>query len=294
MDEPDSLKKASRAVVFTVLGDGTDSQVITPDQLPRLQAQVRRSVETAFANAQEAYQKLNPSPDDPLFKMFKEAESLHDKIKSDRDVREKSFEALLDVYSKILDVKFGQSTTVPVVATGDAIEVRFDNCPTADAVKPANAGTCDASTATPILIIPVVGQRSPSFSTGIFFTGLDNPSYFKATDGTVQANAEDRFSPVLGALIHTPLVFFRNSYFSAPLSFGVALKDNNPVYLLGMSFIIGRSQRSVFTVGLSGGQVARLSGAALGQTINADQPPTTKVFRTRPMIGFTYNFGTPQ
>jgi hypothetical protein len=252
---------------------------------------VWRDVEEAFVRVHAAFGELDPGSDEEASDLFKSASARHDTLAATRADRDKNFEAFLVLYTKVDDPEFGQKISLPVASTGDEVEIRFDDCLTSGAAKAAGAETCDSSKATTILVIPIVGRRQPSFSTGIFFTGLDDPSYFKTADGIVQANAEDRFSPVLGALIHTPLVFFRGPNLSAPLSFGVALKDNNPVYLLGLSFIVGRSERSVFTLGIAGGQVTRLSGTALGEKITADQPPTTKVFRTRPMIGFTYNFG---
>jgi hypothetical protein len=289
-DDLSKLREECQTTVATAFRRSAEAGIVSPGELPTLRAQVRFKAEEAFGRVQGAFRDLKPENDKEISDLFDKASARHDTLVMGRAERDKNFETFLVVYSKINDPSFGQKTSLPVASSGDDVEIRFDDCLTADAAKAAETEACDSSKATTILLIPVVGQRKPSFSTGIFFTGLDDPKYFKRADDTVQANAADRFSPVLGALIHTPLVFFRGPNLSTPLSFGVGLKDNNPVYLLGLSFIVGRSERSVFTLGIAGGQVTRLSGTALGEKITADQPPTEKVFRTRPMIGFTYNF----
>jgi len=289
-DDLAKLREECQAIIATAFNASVDEKPIAPAALPNLRAKARAKVEAAFLKVNDTHGKLGSDNDKEIAELFAQASARHDTLIASRAERDKNFEAFLVLYSKLEDLAFGQETSLPVASTGDDVEIRFDDCLTSGAAKAEGVETCDSSKATTLLVIPIVGQRRPSFSTGIFFTGLDDPSYFKDADGVVRVNAEDRFSPVLGALIHTPLVFFRGANLSAPLSFGVALKDNNPVYLLGLSFIVGRSERSVFTLGIAGGQVTRLSGTSLGQKVVSDQPPTSKVFRTRPMIGFTYNF----
>jgi hypothetical protein len=260
IDNPAMLRDECQAIVATALR--MPEKVITPQQLPNLRATANRAAEDDFVKVKEAYSAIDPNDKDSA-SLFKKASKRSDDLAQSRTKRDNDFGTFLALFSKIQDPTFGKNTSLPVASTGDDVEIRFDDCLTSGAAQASGAGTCDSSKATTILVIPIVGQRQPSFSTGIFFTGLDDPSYFKAQNGKIQANAEDRFSPVLGALIHTPLIFFGGPNLSAPLSFGIALKDNNPVYLLGLSFIIGRKERSVLTLGMAGGQVTRLSGAEL-------------------------------
>jgi len=270
----------------------------------KLERQAAREKATAAAARKNAKKLVTPE----IAGLFAKAQKRHDALTSSRAQRDLQFASAMSVYANVLDPDFGCLLFGPVAATGDEIEITIETPLAADAAnftlspapektatgggagskKPAPAAAPSSQAA---LIIPVVGNHRPSFSTGIFFTGLVNPTFFRDSNGFVRQH-EDSFTPALGAMVHTPLWFPCPDY-SFQLSLGVALKDSNPLYLLGPSVIIGRHQRTVITAALAGGQVSRLSnGIRPGDMVPATTQLTTdKVFRYGFLLGLTYNFG---
>jgi hypothetical protein len=152
-----------------------------------------------------------------------------------------------------------------------------------------DSSSSDADQAT--LLIPVWARFRISFSTGAFFSGLTSPTFFKDAAGDARSGSADKFSTALGALVHTSLWAWNNSNVTFAWTLGVALKDSSPLYVLGPSFILGRRQRTVVSLGVAGGQVTRLSGISVGDPVTGDQVPTAKVFRYSFFFGLSYNFG---
>jgi hypothetical protein len=240
-------------------------------------------------------------------------------IDSTRQVRAAAFKAALQSYKQGTSSGFGTarpaaeavgsdddeiSITIALPLRGEA--ANFDQAAqsalgtAADSTTGGGSGkgggSASKSAATsavasnPTITIPVLGGFRPSVSSGIFFSGLTSPSFFKDANGKASSGARDKFSTALGALVHTPFST-SNPAVSVALSLGVAIKDSNPVYVLGPSVILGRRQRTVLSVGISGGQVTRLSGIKLGDAVSGDQVPTAKVFRYGFYFGLSYNFG---
>jgi hypothetical protein len=240
---------------------------------------------------------------------FAKAEKRHEALGTSKAARDLQFASAMSVYQNVLDDDFGCLLFGPVASTGDQVEITVETPLAPEAAnftlspEPAKsasggAGSKKATGAKPpasqaALIIPVLGRHRPSFSTGIFFTGLVNPTFFKDKDGKAAMNQKDKFTPALGAMVHTPLVYWHKyTDFSLHLRLGVALRDGNPIYALGPSLIIGRRQRTVLTAAVAGGQVNQLSGSdRLGQPVVDTQPKTDKVFRYGLLVGITYNFG---
>jgi hypothetical protein len=243
---------------------------------------------------------------------YAKAEKRHEALGASRSQRDLQFASMISVYANLLEPDFGCLLFGPVAATGDEVDITVETplAPEAanftlspEPAKSAGGGAgskkaapAKATASQVALIIPVVGRHRPSFSTGIFFSSLVNPTFFKDKNGNTAMNQKDTFTPALGAMVHTPLFSLCCPDASIQLSLGVALKDSVPIYALGPSVIIGRRQRTVITAAIAGGQVNRLSGSDRpGQPVQDTQPKTDKVFRYGFLLGLTYNFGsTPQ
>jgi hypothetical protein len=263
------------------------------DSLLAKRDELGNSLRVDFASLKEDFAVLKAQGvlNDDLTELFDNAQQRNKALEDSQEQREIQFRTSL----KIFDADFGTVTSPPVQATGDQIDIILKAPLSTDAAKLETASQSGAENSSdPLLSLPVIGSLRPSFSTGIFFTGLTSPTFFKkADDMTAQVNEKDRFTTALGAMVHTPALYCaEHPDLSLHLSLGVALKDNNPIYVLGPSLIIGRRQRTVITAGLAGGQVDRLSGLKLGDKVTGDQPTTVKVFRTNFFFALTYNFGT--
>jgi hypothetical protein len=283
----------------------------SPEALILVRAELAEHIEADFTELATAYQKAKKNKLVPVTvdvaELYAKAEKRHEALGSSRAQRDLQFASAMSVYANVLDPDFGCVLFGPVAATGDEVEITVETPLAAEAAnftlapeaeKTASSGGAGSKKPTPAkvaasqpaLIIPVIGSHRPSFSTGIFFTSLVNPTFFKDKANLARENSTDRFTPALGAMVHTPL-FFPCPEASIQLSLGVALKDSNPLYLLGPSVVIGRRQRTVITAAIAGGQVNRLSGLNLGDTVTDAQPKTEKVFRYGFLLGLTYNFG---
>jgi hypothetical protein len=273
-------------------------------RLMREAADAQRKAATEKAKA-DAEKLVTPALDD----LYAKAVKRHEAFAASRSQRDLQFASAMSAYANVRDQDFGCLLFGPVAATGDEVEITVETPLAGEAANftlspeaaPAAAGAGAgskkpeankvAAVSQPALIIPVIGSHRPSFSTGIFFTGLVNPTFFKDKDNKARQNNTDRFVPALGAMVHTPLFFPCPPEISFQLSLGVALKDSTPLYLLGPSVIVGRRQRTVITAAIAGGQVNRLSGLKLGDPVTDAQPKTEKVFRYGFLLGLTYNFG---
>jgi hypothetical protein len=304
-DDIHSLQDSSRGSADTLcqeidrLSGGPPQQCeTTPAGLMREYAKINFEVEQRYremieARAELKEQNLPAGRTKDVEDVYALEEQRYKSFTDSKNQRDQQLNRAVGLFAKIFEDGFGDLYFGPVAATGDQVEIVVDISLSPEAAglkltsssddKPSGDVKEKASTtpADPLLVIPVLGRHRPSFSTGIFFTGL--------VDKKAQDNQTDRFSTALGAMVHTPASFWwRHPDFSLHLSLGVALKDNNPIYVLGPSVIVGRQQRTVFTVGLAGGQVSRSSGSAT--TTNTQATPA-KVFRTSFFFALSYNFG---
>jgi hypothetical protein len=257
---------------------------------------------TAQANLarKTASQATTVTPD--LADLYAKAQKRHDSLVSSKSQRDQQFASTMSVYANLLDADFGCVLFGPVASTGDEVDISIDT-PLKDeaanfSLTPPPAAT-GAGTKKPVataaaapqvaLVIPVVRRYAPSFSTGIAFSNLGDPT-FSVKSGIVVRNAPDQFVPALGAMINTP-IFFPSPDLTFQLSLGVALKNSNPLYVLGPSIVIGRRQRTVITAGIAGAQVTELNGLKVGDPFNGTTVPTEKTFRLGWFVGLSYNFG---
>ena len=82
-------------------------------------------------------------------------------------------------------------------------------------------------------------------------------------------------------------------------SFGI-VTQSNPIYAIGASVMLGRTQRVSLTIGEAVGKVSRLSGDRLvnnepvplkvGDQITTTAVPTASRYMWRPFISLSYNF----
>jgi len=303
-DDLENLKKAVNDSAGRLCKESEPPCDPSPEGLLRARDRIASEVENQFnavlkERARLQGQKLTKE----VKEVFEVEKQRYKELLDTKAQRDQQFQKAIGLYAKILEPGFGTLSFGPVAATGDQVDIVADTSLSAEAaeIKLTSAaggqggGEVEKKSATsstdPLLVIPVLGRHRPSFSTGVFFTGLVSPTFFKDENKLAQRNETDRFTTALGAMVHTPVSYwFRYPDYSFHLSLGVALKDNNPIYVLGPSLIIGRRQRSVLTVGLAGGQVNRLSGIKLGGMVTGEQPSTVKVFRTNFFFALTYNF----
>lgn len=278
----------------------------SPEGLLSVYARINSDVERKYRDMVEAHAKLQsqglpPDQTKAIEDAYSVEEKRHQSIVDNKTKIDQQFNRAIGLFAKIFEPDFGDLYFGPVAATGDQVEIVVDTSLSPDAANLKLTATADAGSdgdvkqksaavsTDPLLVIPVLGRHRPSFSTGIFFTGL--------VDKKAQDNQNDRFSTALGAMVHTPAFYYcRQPDLSLHLSLGVALKDNNPIYVLGPSLIVGRQQRTVFTVGLAGGQVSRASGSSgtttgSGSGTTGSQTTPPKVFRTSFFFGISFNFG---
>jgi hypothetical protein len=273
---------------------------ITPEYLIDLRTRLAAAEETAFADLGTAYgtAKKSGGADADLGELYAKAQKRHDSITSSQSQRDQQFASTMSVYANLLDPGFGCVLFGPVASTGDEVDVTLDTqlkaeaanftltpTPTATGSGTKKAPAATAAAAQVALVIPVIRHYAPSFSTGIVFTNLVDPTFSVTSSGTVVKKKPDQFLPALGAMINTPLAF-PSPDLTIQWSLGVALKNSNPLYVTGPSVIIGRRQRTVVTAGLAGSQVTEVSGPVSGSTV-----PTQKAFRLGWFVGLSYNFG---
>jgi hypothetical protein len=316
IDDPTELARQSAAAESTLVREltapdpspcGTGN--CSPEALIQFHAKLSDLVDSDFTALTSVYNEAKQAKvvTVDFAELYTKAEKRHEALVSSRQQRDVQFASAISVYANILAPDFGCLLFGPVAATGDEVDIVVDtplkdeaaNFTLTPAAAPSAAGSGAGTTkpapnasVEPALVIPVVGRHAPSFSTGIFFTNLVNPTFVKGSDNTVHQNRKDLFAPALGAMVHTPLLF-PSPEVSIQLSLGVALKDSNPLYVLGPSVVLGRRQRTVITAGVAGTQVNRLTDLKVGDPVPASQsqPGTAKVFRLGYFVGLTYNFG---
>jgi hypothetical protein len=295
-ERPATVKNLSEAevpVAFTTLRSLLPKSGPVPStQIGQLYAELQQGAEREFSALETLAALPQIQQDDKLTSLFKSASERFAKLQAGREVQDRRIQAATAIYAAIEDGSFQEMTSKPVAATKDEVQVFIDT-PLTPAAKELSAAETAAASTDPMVIIPVYGHLRPTFSTGLFFTDLTNPTFFKNAEGKAEKNEEDDFSTAgVGALVHTPLPFSKSPNFTWAFSFGLAIKDSNPVYFAGPSFIIGRSQRTVISLGWAGAQVNRLTGLKLGDPVTADQPTAAKVFRSGAFVGISYNFGS--
>ena len=305
-DDLDSLRESSQGSADSLCqelsrftGGGFDVQkCATPAGLLHAYNQINFETEQRYREMTEAHaklqeQNLSAGKAKALEDVYTTEDQRHTTLVGNKGQRDQQLNRAVGLFAKIFEQDFGDLYFGPVAATGDQVEIVVDTSLSSEAAGLKLLSSTDdmasgdikeksSTTSTdPLLVIPVLGRHRPSFSTGIFFTGL--------VDKKAQDNQTDRFSTALGAMVHTPAFYcWSNPEFSLHLSLGVALKDNNPLYVFGPSLIVGRQQRSVLTVGLAGGQVSRQSANAVSMST---QTTPAKVFRTNFFFALSYNFG---
>ena len=159
--------------------------------------------------------------------------------------------------------------------------------------------------------IDLYGGWKVDYSTGLFFTGLQDNSFTLKDTTYTELGTEDGmeetvvtkkqilqdkkgdFSPHLGAMAH----FYYRSV--DPVSFGFAIGavsdlNANIRFMLGGSAIIGSRRRLSLNSGLAFGRVERLgTGLKVKQFISSElsDVPTLQVARTSWFLSLTFNFG---
>jgi hypothetical protein len=151
--------------------------------------------------------------------------------------------------------------------------------------------------------IPVIGDPQPTFSTGLMFSGLVDPSYGTRVDPTSGKSyitqTKDSFATTVAEFIHTPLGSGGPDY-TTDFSLGLGTNGSETEYGIGLTLACGVNQRSLITVGVLGAQVSRLpNGLSVGDPVPTSGPSATpalpsasKVFRTGLFVALSYNFGS--
>lgn len=124
-----------------------------------------------------------------------------------------------------------------------------------------------------------------TFSTGFFFSGLVDRSY-SILDGKIdRRGSEDAVKPAIGVLAH-----WHPTRDCWAFSAGVAGKDSELQYLLGLSWLSGKTQRFVLTAGTAIGSVKRLDGVEEGDALSSTTVPTRDVSRVSWLAGVSFRF----
>jgi hypothetical protein len=145
--------------------------------------------------------------------------------------------------------------------------------------------------------VPVRGGFKIDFSAGPMVTSLADFEYTtRQTPGTgtddipatytVSGASSPQHSVRPVALAH--FYFTKIDRVNAGFTFGIVAQDN-PIYTVGASFMVGRKQRLVVSTGIAFGQVTRLVPGT-PSVISDTTPPTHKVYMSRPFLAISYNF----
>ncbi len=150
--------------------------------------------------------------------------------------------------------------------------------------------------------VPIYGGVKIDFSTGFFVTNnLYNRKYSISNylaDSSMSIISQDKNNSLaqfsLGALLHVSKRCNKN--FKPALTFGLGLNSTDLTNLqafLGLSAMLGSSERFIISTGLSLANVDYLKGKySLGNptlNLNDDTPLTEKVIKAGWFISFTYN-----
>lgn len=239
--------------------------------------------------AWEALSKKGKHPEaDALKPVFDDATKLNGQIVSARaDIETKFMNSQL-TYTAIRDATF-QVRDHARIATGDSLKYSFDY---AVVPEPGSSTTAPAPTVVDDLFtLRVTSGKRINFSTGFFFTGLVDPSFYLRDEGlkspVIRTHQQDRFAVSYGAMMHAYTK--DDERLQVAPSFGLASSNNQLQYLAGLSLIFGDQKRVVFTIGASAGQVNALDGVEDSQQWDKDVIPQKKVTRIRWLVGLTYN-----
>lgn len=142
------------------------------------------------------------------------------------------------------------------------------------------------------LEIPTKGGLRINSSAGVSFLRFFNGhNSYDNNDGVVREIKGDAFRPALTTMFH----FYNQTYRPVTVggSFGVSFPvegDKSFIYMLGTSFIFGKSQRVILNAGAFGGKIERLSGVKAGDPITVGSiVPTKQIFDFGAYIGITLN-----
>lgn len=207
------------------------------------------------------------------------------------------------LYNAINEDMFTQHYVIDnVKEKTDYVQFQFDAIP-----KPQSQASIVPKPISYKVVMPVKHGVQMNVSSGLFFNmGLSNEDwYYKPmnqladTFQMVKAAYKlgDVFTPSVGLLLHV----YRRSPYATKLagSFGFSTNAKEINYYLGGSFILGKSQRCVVSLGLAGGQKEVLKGS-FGEGLDdrivtkefKDKNPTIltiKRFKVGAFLSFTFN-----
>jgi hypothetical protein len=147
--------------------------------------------------------------------------------------------------------------------------------------------------------IPVAGGLKIHPSLGVSFGQFfDTPEEFFVKDNQIVASESGAFVPIITSFLH----FYRQSAKGASFggSFGIGFpvtsSGNNQslFFLIGPSIVMGKDSKIVFSGGIMGGKVNRLSaGYQVGDAFmdNAAIIPTSSKYELGYFFGLSYNLG---
>lgn len=207
------------------------------------------------------------------------------------------------LYNAINETMFTQDYVIDnVKEKTDYVQFQFDATP-----KPQNQQAIIPKPISYKIVMPVKHGVQMNVSSGLFFNvGLSNEDWYykpmnQAADTFQMVKTAyklgDVFTPSVGLLFHV----YRRSPYATKLagSFGFSTNAKEINYYLGGSFILGKSQRCVVSLGLAGGQKEVLKGS-FGEGLDdrvvtkafKDKNPTiltVKRFKVGAFLSFTFN-----
>jgi hypothetical protein len=149
------------------------------------------------------------------------------------------------------------------------------------------------------LPIEVRGGLKVSASVGVNFGQYFSPGLsYAVSNGVIVSEDEGAFSPAFASFLH--FYGYRGQRATLGGSFGIGFPmlangENQSIqFFLGPSFILGSSQKLVFSGGIMGGRVQRLAkGFREGDIFDANNGdiPTKEKYETGVFIGLSFNLG---
>ena len=308
-----------RSLINQIYVDGIDKDVIVElktkllfDYFPNIKTDsvgISRYFNDLVQTSQESYGRLNDyfnqaasSITDNVLK--KQLTDNYNEIKSlYKTINFENLSKFIDYVERIylsinkFNYTIGYNT---FIISDDADRIQFtieatpvNNLPVAVPVKPIKFD----------FAIPILGGAKIDLSTGLFTNfGLFDKSYRyeEISAGkfrVVENDQKNIFIPNLGVLLH---LYRRNAMRSHRPNFclGIGTSDAQRFrYYTGMSWIVGRQQRLVFSGGIVGGQVNYADPSVLDKELTLSQDNLTKPiplrnpapFRVGAFIGFTFN-----
>lgn len=145
--------------------------------------------------------------------------------------------------------------------------------------------------------VPVYGGFKVNASVGVSFARyLNQPRRYFIQDGSIRAENEDQFSPVLTSFFH--FYWQRSGNLSFGGSFGMGLplvgagERQSACFFLGPTIFLGRKERLALTAGVMGGRVERpANGLRPGDTLDVGEGvlPTHNPYEAGFFLGISFN-----